>query len=152
MISGAAGLWDEGFKRWVFCSAIFGLTALAQVSAARSAWFNGVPPKLSRDAECMLRVLKSAPGIDRIKLGISREDWPHPYLQYRTAPEPNGFRTTLRFEALWFPHLGDAKSPFHVVLPGAVPFGRAHPPDFGAGAMASLWNTKCDVSVSVLFE
>jgi hypothetical protein len=99
----------------------------------------------------MLQVLKSTPGIDDIEMGASDTGgWSHPFLQYRAIPETDGFRATIRFEATKnFYSSSDQKTFFIALISGLASPGE-NPTDYGTGAMAMLWEKKCDVHVMVL--
>ena len=128
------------------------LVATTWTSAARTASIDDLTPQLKSDTECMLRVLKSVPGIDDAEMGVSDTgDWLHPFLQYHAVAETNGFRATTRFEATRdFHSSSDQKTFFRALISGLAPPGE-EPPDYGTGAMAKLWEKKCNVHVMVLF-
>jgi len=134
-----------------FVLALALLAGVAVTSTARLPAPGVATPQIKRDAQCMLRVLKSVSGIDTIESGMSDVGgWQHPFLQYRAAPLPNGYRAVIRFDATTEFHSDDRKSFFIANLSGMSAVNE-EAPDYGAGAMATLWEKKCDVHVMVLF-
>jgi hypothetical protein len=137
----------KSLLRSFFCA----LVSFLSTSAAHAASMDDVTPQLKRDAECMLRVLKSVPGIDGTEMGVSDlGGWSHPFLQYRAAPARDGYRATIRFDATKNFQSNDRKSTFEAMIPGIYGQNESGPPDYGTGALAKLWEKKCTVRVMVL--
>jgi hypothetical protein len=129
------------------CTVLLGLAELLASCAA----INDVAPKLKQDAECMLRVLKSVPGIDHVKMGVTDNlGWVHPFLEYRAVPEPDGYRAIVVFEAIKEYKPSDEKSSFEASLSGLMSPGQSELPLYGSTEIAKLLDDKCDVRVDVL--
>jgi hypothetical protein len=133
-------------------SAFCGLAVFAAVSAAHAASMDDVMPELRQDAECMLRTLKSVPGIDGTEIGFSDTGrWSHPFIQYRAPPLSDGYRATIRFEATKSFYSSGDKKPFFIVALSGISSPGEDPPTYGTGAVGKLWEEKCDVHAMVLF-
>jgi hypothetical protein len=80
-------------------SMLFGIcAAILGPALASSQTLNDVSPPLRMQAECMFHVLRQIPGIDNVKLEVSDDErWIHPYLEYRIAPNRDGYATVVHF-------------------------------------------------------
>ena len=131
-----------------FCS----LAVLAAASTAYATSMNDITPELRQDVECMQRTLKSVPGVDGTEIGVSDTDgWSHPFIQYLAPPRPYGYRPTIRFEATKNFYSSSDRKPFFIVALSGIASPGEDPPTYGTGAVAKLWEEKCDVHAMVLF-
>lgn len=134
------------------CLAFCGLAGVTVTPAVNAPSMDDATPQLKRDAQCMLRVLKSVPGIDNIEMGVSDVGgWSHPFLQYRAKAEADGYRATIRFEATKSFYSSSDRKPFFIVALSGIASPGEDPPTYGTGAVAKLWEEKCDVHAMVLF-
>jgi len=132
--------------------ALCGIAGVTGTPAVRAPSMDDASPQMMSGAECMLRVLKSVHGIDSVAMGMSdAAGWSHPFLQYRAAPEPDGYRATLVFSATRDFHSTDSQPFFIADLPGVYGLHESGPPDYGTGKLAKLWEKNCRVHVMVLF-
>jgi hypothetical protein len=111
---------------------------------------NDVAPALMRSAECMLKVLKSEPGVDQARLGTSNVGWIHPYLEY-SASEKTGWVQPTRFEALKPADPSRGPYLFQAVLPGVLP-ERGKFDLHVTNNVEKRWKRRCGVEVLTLFN
>ena len=94
-------------------------TALSVTSIPACAQAEGVPLPLKQTTECMLRALRTVPGVSEPRIGYSTSDgWTHPYLGYRAAEESHWEQPT-RFDAQ---KSHDGGFRFMATLPGVGKF------------------------------
>ena len=125
------------------------LLATTLLASSADAQTSDVPADLKRSAECMLKALKTVPGVTEPKLGyVTNEGWTHPFLEY-SAAEVNSWVQPTRFEAqksdtgkYWF--LGS--------LPGVIS------PEIGDAdihvteAVMKKWKAQCNVEVNAMLN
>jgi hypothetical protein len=130
----------------------------------QSASIYTISPKMRSDVACMYDELKKVPGIDRVKTGAFEwQGWVYPYLEYRAAPDANGFRPIVRFVAEQdckiepnystenfdcVPHPGPYG--FTAGLSGLSAEG-TEPNDGGTTTVEERWRARCRVDVGTLF-
>jgi hypothetical protein len=127
--------------------------ACAVATASVAASLKDVDPQVLKDAQCMVAVLKKEPGIDEAKLGVTdRAGWVHPYVEYRSVADKDGYRQVVHFEASRGT-LGESKKDyyFETVLSGLFTPGNG-PNDWGASAFIDKWKAECGVDATILFE
>jgi hypothetical protein len=91
------------------------LAALSVIAFPARAQANDVPLQLKQTTECMLKVLRTVPGVSEPRIGNSTSDgWTHPYLEYRAAEDSHWEQPT-RFDVQ---KSHDGRFRFMAVLPG----------------------------------
>jgi len=140
--------------------------AMIGSTSAHAASIYTLSPKMRDDVACMIDVLNNMPGIDRVKQGAFEwQGWVYPFLEYRAAPRPDGYRLVVRFvaeQACTNVVNDDGTEGFHCV-PHPGPYGftamlsgmsaeGTEPDDGGAPAIEKRWRAKCGVDAMSLFE
>jgi hypothetical protein len=101
-----------------------------------------VPLPLEQTAECMLKVLKTVPGVSEPRLGnATTGGWTHPFLEYRAAEESRWIQPT-RFDVQ---KPDDGHILFMGTLPGVGPLD-THVTD----VVVQQWKLQCGVAAIVI--
>jgi hypothetical protein len=141
------------------------MAAFVGTGSAHSASIYTLSPKMRDDAQCMYAVLRKVHGIDQVKLGaFESQGWVYPYLEYRAAPAPDGYRLIVRYEAgqsctnvadedgtedfQCVPHRGAYG--FTAALSGLYAEG-TEPYDGGTPTIEKRWRAECRVDAGTLF-
>ena len=138
-------------QRFVIALAISVLTFGVSASAAS---LDDIDPHMRKDAECMLGVLRTVPGIDQVELGVWQppKEKAVPYLQYRAVADKDGYRLIVRFTAeTGRTRDGKASYYFTAVMNGLVAGGEPGPREGGASAIERRWKADCGVEANMLF-
>jgi hypothetical protein len=108
-------------------------------------------------AECMLKVLKTVPGVSDPKQGVivgipgqvlpAPGRVPRPYVEYRAAEDAR-WTTPTRFI---FEYSNKSVIYFQAVLPGMVRVGTT-PDTHVTDIVTKRWQARCGVQAAVLFE
>ena len=124
-----------------------GIFALGLTTNAAAA---SIPLALRQTTKCMLNVLKTTPGIETPKLGISTgQGWKHPFVEYRFTDKIGG-KNTVRFDAQRTFESGHYSYWYVAVLPGLATPGSLRLPDWGTSRLSLVWKTRCHVEATVL--
>jgi hypothetical protein len=103
-----------------------------------------VPARLKQTTECMLKVLKTVPGVSEPRLGnATSSGWTHPFLEYRAAEDSHWEQPT-RFDAQ---KSDDGRFWFMSMLPGMGTID-THVTD----VVVLKWKAQCTVEAAVLLE
>lgn len=103
-----------------------------------------VPRSLRESAECMYKVLQTAPGVSDPKLGyVASDGWTHPYLEYQAAESSPSVQHP-RFEAK---KLDNGEGYWFL----AVLSGAGAPDVHISEAVMQRWKTRCGVAANILF-
>ncbi|HEY7976925.1 MAG TPA: hypothetical protein VID67_01935 [Rhizomicrobium sp.] len=141
-----------GSKTSFIPTTLFFLLGALSSSTALSNLPAGFPRTLEKQSDCMLRVVRSTPGIDRGKLGVMRWDGkPRPYVEFR-GKIVRGFRPIIRFVGSPPDDSSSSEYSFEAMLGGIFVPPDKGPPDYGASRVADGWNARCGVHADILFN
>jgi hypothetical protein len=123
---------------------------LASKASAGNASISDALPSLRPEVHCMVNVLGTTAGVDRIGSGESQSDGHiEAFVEYRYH-ESNGQLGVVRF--VYQSANSESTAYFLAVLNGLMTPGGPAPPDFGATEIERLWKRKCHVRAYTLFE
>lgn len=130
----------------VFVS-VLTVSTTSTVSAAQLKF----PPSLIKPTQCMLRVLRNTPGVDRAATGVNDLDG-RPYIEFRYKTM-HGYRPTISFEAIKSssPKSDSSEYYFQAAFGGLFGPPDKGPPVYGADEIEQRWKIKCGVNAYILF-
>jgi hypothetical protein len=101
-----------------------------------------VPLPLEQTAECMLKVLKTVPGVSEPRLGnVTTGGWTHPFLEYRAAEESRWIQPT-RFDV-------QKRDDGHILFMAMLP-GMSALDTHVTNVVVQEWKVQCGVAAIVI--